>query len=67
VLSWEINGKRAALVRIESVAEPPCVTSGGQLYERVSGETIPVKDPADVRALYERGRAPRPPARRPSR
>jgi Putative DNA-binding domain len=58
VRSWDVgDGKRAAVVRIDPVAEPPCVTSGGQLYERVSGETIPVRDPGDVRALYERGQA----------
>ena len=58
VHQWEISeGKRAAVVRVDPVAEPPCVTAGGQLYERVSGETIPVGDPSDVRALYDRGRA----------
>jgi hypothetical protein len=49
--------KRCAVVRVEPVAEPPCVTTGGQLYERVSGQTIPVGDAGDVRALYERGAA----------
>lgn len=58
VRSWDVGGgRRAAVVRVDPVAEPPCVTTGGQLYERVSGETIPVRDSADVRALYERGRA----------
>ena len=58
VAHWEVGeNKHVAVVRVDPVAEPPCVTSGGQLYERVSGETIPVKDPADIRALYERGRA----------
>ena len=64
VLSWEIDGKRAVVVRVDPVAEPPCVTTGGQLYQRVSGETIPVGDLTDVRALYEPGR--RSPAPRPS-
>ena len=31
------------------------MTNGGEVYLRVSGETITVKDPADLRALYERG------------
>jgi hypothetical protein len=58
VRDWSVSdSKRAAIVHVEPVAEPPCVTSGGQLYERVSGETIPVADAADVRALYDRGRA----------
>jgi hypothetical protein len=58
VSDWSVaENKRATVVRVEPVAEPPCITTGGQLYERVSGETILVKDPADVRALYERGRA----------
>jgi hypothetical protein len=57
VASWGVGkGKRAAVVKVDPVAEPPCVTSSGQLYERVSGETITVADPADLRALYERGR-----------
>jgi hypothetical protein len=41
VRSWKAAGKRSAVVRVHPVAEPPCVTTGGQLYERVSGETIP--------------------------
>jgi hypothetical protein len=51
------DGKRVAVVRIDPVAEPPCVTTDGQLFERVSGETIAVREGADVRALYDRGRA----------
>jgi hypothetical protein len=50
------DGKRVAVVRVDPVAEPPCVTSDGQLFERVSGETITVRGGADVRALYDRGR-----------
>ena len=56
VQSWDVgDGKHVAVVRIDPVAEPPCMTTGGQVYERVTGETISVGDPTDLRALYERG------------
>lgn len=55
VRDWPAGGKRAAVVRIEPVPEPPCMTRGGQVFERVSGATIPVREPADLRRLYARG------------
>lgn len=58
VRSWPIpdrDGKRLAVVRVEPIAAPPCV-SRGTVYERVSGETIPVKDPLRLAELYQRGR-----------
>lgn len=55
VRDWPAGGKRAAVVRIEPAAEPPCMTRGGQVFERVSGATIPVSDPGDLRRLYARG------------
>lgn len=55
VRDWPAGAKRAAVVRVEPVAEPPCITRGGQVFERVSGATIPVRDPGDLRRLYARG------------
>lgn len=55
VRDWPTGGKRAAVVRVEPAAEPPCMTRGGQVFERVSGMTIPVREPADLRRLYARG------------
>jgi hypothetical protein len=59
VHDWPVKQtkKRVAVVRVEPVAEPPCLTSDAILWERVSGATLPVTDAADVRALYERGAA----------
>ena len=47
--------KVAAVVAIEPVAVPPCMTSQGRIYERVSGETLPVEDPALLDRLFRRG------------
>jgi hypothetical protein len=57
VRDWAAGGKRAAVVQIQPVAEPPCITSGGQVFERVSGATVPVREPSDLRSLYARGHA----------
>lgn len=58
VRSWErVGGREVAVVQIEPVAVPPCMTADGTVYERVSGATVPVTDPAVLARLYERGRA----------
>ena len=57
VRAWPAGPKRAAVVRIEPVAEAPCMTSGGQVFERISGATVSVTDASDLRRLYERGQA----------
>jgi Putative DNA-binding domain len=57
VRDWRTAKKRAAVVRVAPAAEPPCMTRGGQVFERVSGATIPVRDPGDLRRLYARGEA----------
>jgi hypothetical protein len=47
---------RIALVaRIEPVAISPCMTPQGRIYERVSGETLPVEDPVLLERLFRRG------------
>jgi hypothetical protein len=43
------------VVQVEPVAEPPCMTPQGRVYERVSGETVPVEDPALLDRLFRRG------------
>jgi hypothetical protein len=50
------NGKHVAVVAVSPVAEPPCLTSHAQLYERVSGATVAVTDPVAVARLMARGR-----------
>jgi hypothetical protein len=53
---WTLDdGRLAAVVWIEPVDEPPCMTPQGQVFERVSGETLPVRDPAHLDALFQRG------------
>jgi hypothetical protein len=49
------DGKVALVVKIEPVAIPPCMTPQGRVYERVSGETLPVEDPGILDRLLRRG------------
>jgi hypothetical protein len=54
--SWSTEGDRIVLVIwVDPVAEPPCMTSQGRIYERVSGETVPVQEPAILARLFARG------------
>lgn len=54
--AWTLADDRiAAVVWIAPVDEPPCMTPHGQVYERVSSETIPVTDPARLDALFRGG------------
>ncbi|MGH2885863.1 MAG: hypothetical protein ACRDPA_24745, partial [Solirubrobacteraceae bacterium] len=46
--------RHLAVVRILPIATPPCNT-GGRVYERVSGQTIPVREPLRLAALFARG------------
>ena len=47
--------KIAIVVQIEPVAVPPCMTPQGRVYERVTGETLPVEDPILLDKLFRRG------------
>ncbi len=47
-------GRHVAVVEVPPVAIPPCF-SRGTVYERVSGRTVPVKDPTQLADLYKRG------------
>ncbi len=58
--TWRLDDARTvALIEVEPVAQAPCMTSQGHVYERVSGETRRVGDPAHLDALFSRGRAAR--------
>jgi hypothetical protein len=50
------DARTAVVVRVEPATLPPCLTRDGVVYQRVSGRTIPVTDPAILAALVEHGR-----------
>jgi hypothetical protein len=52
------NSRLVAIVAVEPIDVPPCM-SGGSVFERVSGQTIPVTDPRVLRELFSRGEATR--------
>ncbi len=45
----------AVVVRIEPTSSPPCMTTSGVVYQRVSGQTRPVTDQRVLSDLFERG------------
>ncbi|HWA83326.1 MAG TPA: RNA-binding domain-containing protein, partial [Fimbriimonadaceae bacterium] len=47
-------GKHVAVVEVPPVAIAPCICRG-TVYERVSGRTVPVKEPLRLADLYGRG------------
>jgi hypothetical protein len=53
------EGRKAVVVRVQPVAAPPCITSDGIVYLRVSGQTLPVTDQAVLADLLLRGRSAR--------
>lgn len=56
IKTWPRDGQKvAAVVQVEPVAEPPCMTPNGRVYERVTGETLPVEDPLLLDKLFRRG------------
>lgn len=56
VKAWHrAEDKIAIVVQIEPVAVPPCMTPQGRVYERVTGETLPVEDPILLDKLFRRG------------
>ena len=46
----------AAVVRVEPVAVPPCMTPGGEIYERTAGKTVKVTEPLVLSRLFDDGR-----------
>lgn len=60
VKAWPVaEGKHVAAVAVEPVALPPCMTSDGAIFERVSGKTVQVIDPGVLATLSARGAASR--------
>jgi hypothetical protein len=54
--AWSPDDDRTvAVVQVEPVAVPPCMTPLGHVYERVSGETLRVEDPVLLDRLFRRG------------
>jgi hypothetical protein len=53
------DGRDALVIRVEAVATPPCITSSGTVYQRVSGQTLPVTDPRVMSDLIQQGAAVR--------
>jgi hypothetical protein len=59
VRAFEVAERRhAVVVYVPPISTPPCMTYG-TVYERVSGKTIPVRDPARLASLFGRGDAAR--------
>jgi hypothetical protein len=62
VKSWRVGENDefvVAVVRVQPVDAPPCMTAQGHIYERVSGKSERVSDPALLDRLMRRGRARR--------
>jgi hypothetical protein len=53
------GGRKVAVVAVDALAVPPCVTANGIVYQRVSGQTLPVTDQRVLADLFGRGRAAR--------
>ena len=49
------EGRWAAVVEVEPLTQTPCMTSDGQVFERVSSESLRVTDPVRLAALFTRG------------
>jgi hypothetical protein len=57
---WIVDEDRlVAVIRVEPLAQTPCMTRDGQVFERVSSESIKVKDPTRLSELFRRGRQAR--------
>ena len=55
ITAWAVDdGRHVAVVKIEPTPTPPCNTNG-VVYERVSGATVPVREPQRLAALFKRG------------
>lgn len=58
--TWALDdGRVVAVVLVDPVSQPPCMTPQGHVYERVSGKSIRVTDPALLDSLLRRGDAAR--------
>jgi hypothetical protein len=56
--AWPVSpGVWVAVVQVFPVAIPPCLTSAGEVLQRLSGKSQRVSDAASLRRLFERGEA----------
>ena len=55
----EVDGCHAAIVWIEPVPDPPCVTSGGLVFERATGVSDRITDPSLLARLFTAGKTAR--------
>ncbi len=49
------EGREAAVIWIRPVDRPPAITRDGRVFERTTGETEPVRDPAMLSRLFAAG------------
>jgi hypothetical protein len=56
---WSARNGGLAVIQVEPVVVPPCMTPSGVVYERVAGETRPVTEPLVLLDLTTRGRESR--------
>lgn len=60
IKTWKRADDRfAAVVLVDPIANAPCMTPQGRIYERVTSETLPVDDPVLLDKLFRRGEAAR--------
>jgi hypothetical protein len=50
------SGRLVAVIEVQPTTATPCMTNDGQVFERVSSESIQVKDPLRLHELITRGR-----------
>jgi len=54
--AWTVeDGRAVAVVEVEPLTQTPCMTRDGQVWERVSSETVRVTDPTRLHELFARG------------
>jgi hypothetical protein len=53
------GGRHVVVLEIQPVSTPPCITASGVVYQRVSGQTLPVTDQRVLSELIEKGGAAR--------
>lgn len=54
VKKFKPNGKTIFVIKIEEGAMPPYITNNGQIYERVSSGSFPIKDSSKLMQLYNK-------------
>jgi hypothetical protein len=54
--AWTVeDGRVVAVVEVEPLTQTPCMTRDGQVWERVSSETVRVTHPTRLHELFARG------------